>query len=345
MPQKCMDFLSAKRRGQPPTNIVVFGDEDFLRRQALDAVRHWLLPKEDDEIAFSSHSGEQSPLATIVDELATRSFFGDPRVVLVEAADAFISQHRKSLERIVEKSTSSGVLILEAVAWPSNTNLFKLVEEHGLAIDCGSPKPWHVAAWCSNWSKARYGKALDSDAAGWLVELVGTSLGQLDQEISKLASFVGDNKSIDAAAVDRLVAGSRVETAFKLLDLVLETKIGQAMEYLDRQLLAGESPVGILAMITAQLRRLTRAARDTELGHSTPDALRRAGIPPFAIEKSRAQLNHFGRDRMNAMYRRLLRADLDLKGGSGLPQRAILERLFLDLARPKQSGSPSVVGA
>lgn len=336
-----MDFLSAKRRGQPPAVIVVYGDEDFLRRQAVEAACHWLSPGENDGTAFSSHSGENAPLATILDELSTPSFFDDRRVVLVEDADSFVSLHRKALERFVARSKAVGVLLLEVTAWPSNTNLFKLVEEHGLAIDCAAPKPWHVAAWCSHWAKARYGKALNAEAAGWLVALIGTALGQLDQEISKLASYVGENSAIDTQAVDRLVAGSRTETAFKLLDLLLEGRIGQTFEHLDRQILAGESPVGILAMITAQLRRLARAARDTQLGHSTPDALRRAGIPPFAIEKSRAQLNHLGRERMRGMYRRLLRADLDLKGSSGLSQRAVLERLFLDLARPTELSSAS----
>jgi DNA polymerase-3 subunit delta len=332
---KCSDILAKPPKGNPPPFIVVFGDEEFLRRESTLAVRQWVLGNDPDDFTFSSYVGSDVDLATVRDELFTPPFIGDCRLIVVDGADPFVTAHRAALETLAGKPSPCGVLLLVVSTWPATTKLAKLVEQSGLAIDAAAPKAWHVADWAVRWAKQRYAKKLDKPAAEWLVELAGTTLGQLDQELSKLASFVGDREEIDSATVDQLVAGTRTENAFKLFDMILEGDLRKALELLDRQFVAGESPVGVLAMITAQLRRLTRAARETEFGRSTPEALKQAGIPPFAVDKARSQLNHFGRLRMETMYRRLLQADLDLKGSSSLSQRTVVERLLVDLARPR----------
>ncbi len=336
MTTKCADFVTKPPKGAPPPFIVIFGDEEFLRRESTSAVRQWVLGSDPDDFTYSSYVGDID-LATVRDELFTPPFIGDRRLVVVEGADPFITAHRTALETLVTKPSPCGVLLLVVATWPSNTKLAKAVEQTGLAIDAAAPKAWHVADWCVRWSKQRYKKQMDKPAAEWLVELAGTNLGQLDQELSKLASFVGEKDAIDSATVDQLVAGTRTENAFKLFDMILEGDLVKALDLLDRQFIAGESPVGVLAMITAQLRRLTRAARETEFGSSTQEALKLSGIPPFAIDKARAHLNHFGRPRMETMYRRLLQADLDLKGSSSLSQRTVVERLLVELARPRSA--------
>jgi DNA polymerase-3 subunit delta len=335
MPVKSSDFLTKKRRGAIPPIIVVYGDEEFLRRECSLKIREWVLGPDIDDFTYSAYEGDDVPWASVHDELRTPPFLGERRLVVVDDADAFVTLHRSSLENYLTKPSPCGVLQLTVSSWPGNTKLAKATEEVGLAIEAASPKPWLVADWVTQWARSRYDKSIDKDAADWLVELAGVHLGQLDQELGKLVSYAGDAPAISAELVDRLVAGTRTETAFKLLDMVLEGDLAKSLDMLDRQFTAGESPVGILAMVTSQLRRLARAARETDFGLSTPDALRQAGIPPFAIDKARQQLNHFGRARMETMFRRLLQADLDLKGSSGLSQRTVVERLLVDLARPR----------
>ncbi|MGL5097260.1 MAG: DNA polymerase III subunit delta, partial [Planctomycetia bacterium] len=169
--------------------------------------------------------------------------------------------------------------------------------------------------------------------AEWLVDLVGGSLGQLDQELDKLAGYMGTAKEISHDAVVKLVAGTRLETAFKLLDFTLGGQLPKALELLDRQLAAGENPVGVLAMMTAQLRKLTRGARLRVAGLPLDEALRAAGVPPFAVRQASDQLQHFGRARMAGMYRLLLQTDLDVKGGTSLAPRAVVERFLVQLAK------------
>jgi DNA polymerase-3 subunit delta len=335
MPAKASDFLSKKRRGPAPPIVVVFGDEEFLHRQCAQQIKKWILGDDPDDFCYSTYDGSQVTWPSVHDELRTPPFLGDRRLIVIDDADDFVSAHRTSLEAYLAKPSTCSTLTLMVSSWPSNTKLAKATEENGLAIDAASPKPWLVPDWTVQWARSKYGKSINKEAASWLVELVGVHLGQIDQELGKLVASVGDQEEITAERVDQLVVGTRTDTPFKLLDMLLEGQLAKSLEMLDRQFVAGESPVGILAMVTSQLRRLARAARETDFGISTAEGLKAAGIPPFAIEKARQHLNHFGRARMESMLRRLLQADLDLKGSSALSPRTVVERLFVELARAR----------
>lgn len=339
--QKAMDFLTKKRKGDSPPVIVVCGDDEFLARSCRLAVRDWVIGPEPDDFVYSVFEAANTPLANVLDDLQTPPFIGDRKLVVVAEADKFVTQHRGSLERYVAQPSSIGVLMLVVDSWTATTKLAKAVEERGLAIDAKPIQAWTTAAWCVQWAKHAHDKKISKPTAEWLVELVGTHLGLLDQELAKLSVAMGDAPEIDLATVTRLSAGQRLESAFKLLDAVFEGNMHEALRNLDRQIVSGESPVGILAMMTSQLRKLTHAARLAVAGRQLADAVQEAGLPRFAVEKSMATLRKFGRPGMAGMYRRLLAADLDLKGGIELNQRTVLERFLLDLARLSANARPN----
>ena len=106
------------------------------------------------------------------------------------------------------------------------------------------------------------------------------------------------------------------------------------MLQLDRLLASGENPIGLLAQISASLRRLAAATRLILQAEAAGrrialrQALEQAGIRAFVLQKAERQLRRLGRQRGGQLYRWLLEADLDLKGDSTIPPH-ILERLVL----------------
>jgi DNA polymerase-3 subunit delta len=63
-----------------------------------------------------------------------------------------------------------------------------------------------------------HGKKISSDAAELLVELTGGDLGLLEQELAKLAVYVGSRDTITVQDVDGLVARNRVQTVWEILE-------------------------------------------------------------------------------------------------------------------------------
>ncbi len=329
----CLTFLDRPERHKPQPIYVVHGDEAFLKRQVLTALRSAILGvQQDDTFGLSTFTGDKADFAAIHDELQTLPFVGSRRLVVVEDADPFVTNHRARLEKYVGEPSSSGVLVLDVKTWPANTRLAKLVPGDATIV-CKSPPAFRLPDWCVRCAETSYGKKLSANAARLLVDLVGADMGQLDQELVKLAIYVGASNKIESEDVDKLVGSSRAENTWKIFDAIGSGQTGAALTILDRLFDQGEDAMRMLGAFSMQLRRLAQAARLNEQGQSISRAMEQVGIPPFAQKGCEQQLRHLGRRRAGRLYDWLLEVDLGLKGSSQLPPRTLLERLVVQLAR------------
>lgn len=339
---RATEFLKAGRDRPPPPLCVVFGDEAFLKRQALRALRRLVVAEQDAEFGAQVFEGANARWADVLEELSTQPMFGGKRLVVVQQADAFVSQNRALLEEYAARPRSNAVLVLEVQNWPATTRLYKMLDAQGLQIDCRALRPAEVPGWLAAWARQEHGVRLSSAAASALLEMLGPELGLLDQELAKLAVSAGRGGSVDADLV-REMAAWRARTVWDMLDAALEGDLPTALAELDRLLLAGETPVGLLAQMGASLRRLAAATATVvaaeKAGRKMPlrEALRAAGVNAYYLEKTERQLRRLGRQRGQALLGWLLEADLALKGGSQLHPRIILETLLVRIGTPSRA--------
>jgi DNA polymerase-3 subunit delta len=307
------------------------GDEEFLKRQVLLALRKLVLESDDQAFGLSSYAGDKAVFATVRDELETLPFLSPRRLVVVENADPFVSRFRPELEKYVGSPSAQGVLVLDVKTLASNTRLAKLLEGDASLL-CKSPPAHKLADWCIQWARASHAKQLVNLAARLLVDLVGPDMGLLDQELNKLAIYVGTRARIDTEDVDRLVGSSRAETMWKIFSAIGAGNSKDALSILDRLLNQGEEPLRILGAFSMQLRRLVKVARLNQQGQTLGRAMERAGVPPFGQRDCEQQLRHLGSGGIDHIYDWLLEVDAGLKGGSHLEPRTLLERLVIQLA-------------
>ncbi len=325
-------FLDRSGKGKPQPVYVLAGDEPFLKRQVVLALRRWLFGEDDESFGFSTYAGESAVWASVHDELQTLPFLGGRRLVLIDAADPFVTEHRPALERYVQAPSATGVLVLDVKTWPANTRLAKLIDANG-TITCNALKVGQLPAWCVRWCQAHQGKQLAREAAQLLVELIGDEMGLLDQELAKLAVFVGEANIIQTDDVDRLVGQGRTGDVWKIFDLIAAARTGDALALLDRLFDQGNPPEALLGAFSYQIRPLARAGRLLAQGKSPAAALAEAGAQAWKARENEALMRHLGRRRLARLYDWLLEVDLGMKGGSQLPKELLLQRLVVRLAR------------
>lgn len=325
---EALAFLDSSTKKVLPV-YVLHGDEDFLKRQVLQALRTRVLGGAGDEFGLSTYPGDKAAFAAVFDELQTLPFLGPRRLVVVENADPFVTRHRAMLEKHVAEPSGAGTLVLDVKTWPSTTRLAKLMEP-GATIVCKAPSGYKLPEWSVRWASTQYGKQLSLPAARLLVDLVGAEMGQLDQELAKLAIFVGKAAKIDVNDVDQLVGAGRNANTFHIFDALAEGKVSEAFVILDRLFEQGEDPIRMLGAFSMQLRRLVQAGRLCREGVSFFAAAERVGIPQFARQGAERQLRHLG-PRTDRLHDWLLEADQGMKGYSQLAPRTLLERLIVRL--------------
>ncbi|MCA9270476.1 MAG: DNA polymerase III subunit delta [Planctomycetales bacterium] len=328
----------------------LFGDEPLLKRLARQAIRRQVLG-DDEDLPVATFDGATAQWRDVRDELCTVSLFGGgPRLVFLDAADKFVSEHRQRLEELAE-SPPAGVLVLDVDAWPGNTRLAKAVDKSHLAIDCKAPQSQRgksksidekrIAKWLVARTKTEHQRKLGADAAEELLNLVGPELGLLDMELAKLALYVDAGETIGEQLVRDVVGGWRTRSVWDLVDAAAAGRSAEALAGVDRLLAMGEAPHALFGQLSWSLRRFAKAARIYQTaerqGRRMPlaQALEQAGFRSFQLQTAQAQLMQIGRRRAGRLYRWLLEADLALKGthAHGDRARVILERLLVRLDR------------
>jgi DNA polymerase-3 subunit delta len=336
-----LDYLSQLDKFPPASVCAVYGDEAFLKSEAVAALRRHVLSDEEDEFSLTTFTGKEAQLREVLDALATVSLFGaGRRLVIIEDADSFVSEYRAELEDYAAKPAKGGVLVLDVKTWPGNTRLAKAVAATGLTIECKAPNERQLKSWLTQQAKTVHKARLEATAADALLELVPPELGILNQEISKLAMIVGESRTIDVSLVRENVGGWRARTTWDMIDAAADGHASVALAQLARLIAAGEKPHGLLPQMASSLRRFATATELIDAAEARRqrlplrNALSQAGVPPFKLNDAERQLRQIGRARAKQMTRWLLAADLAIKShNSGDDAARIeLERLIVRLA-------------
>src|SRR5262249_44211085 len=83
-------------------------DEDFLKRRAREPITPSAPADADPPFAVSIYPGDKLDFSTVRNDLDPLPFLSPCRVVVVENADAFITDNRPALERYVQQPSAAG---------------------------------------------------------------------------------------------------------------------------------------------------------------------------------------------------------------------------------------------
>lgn len=324
------EFLAAKDPSLPSSVLVMYGLERYFRHEILHRIPG--AGGEEAELSLTRLNGDTARIRDVMAELKTVSMFGEQRIVLIEDADDFISANRAALEKYVVHPAKKSLLILDVRSWPKNTKLFKLVDQQGLALECGELTGVKLQKWLQKLAKDQYGKQLDGEAAALTIQLAGDGLNLLEQEIAKLASLVGNAAMITRDDVPKVVGGWRTETTWAMLEAVRDGHPGKAIESLDKLLKSGEAPQKVLGGVTFTFRKFAEATERARTGTPLREAIAAAGVFSNAIIQGEAYLRRIGFERASRILQLLIEADSEMKGGSRVDPAVQLERLFVRLA-------------
>lgn len=333
-------FLKTPEKHAATPVFALFGGESFLKGRAVAAIRGIVLSGDGggdpadagDDFSFTRFNGKEVDLRTVLVELSTISMWGDRRLVVVDNADDFVSDHRSKLEEALERPPGKSVLVLDVTKWAKNTRLYKLVEKVGLNVECSELAGGALERWLIESCEDEYEKQLTRDSARLMIQLAGDSLGLLNQELAKLAAFAGDRRQITPDDVTQLVGGWRTETTWEMLDAVYAGNNSHALACLEKLLRAGEAPQMILGGVIFRYRQLAAATERSRRGTRLSEALKAAKIWGRGVQEAERYLRRVGRAKAEQFYRLMLEADADLKGGTRLDPQVVIETLLIRLS-------------
>lgn len=176
------------------------------------------------------------------------------------------------------------------------------------------PKGAAMARWIQSRAKTQGGQ-FSPEAASLLADLVGSDTQAAALEIDKLLLYVNFQRPVEPDDVDLLCASIAEADVFQMVDALGSGQSRIAQRLLVR-LLEQQDALSLLGMIVRQFRLLllTREALDAGL-RNEGEIGEYLGIASFVIKKIIPQAHNFSIETLEAIYRRLLTIDEDIKTG------------------------------
>jgi DNA polymerase-3 subunit delta len=292
---------------------LVCGDDDAK----IDAWRARVRRRAEDENGpggLESLDGRSSGPDEVAGALATLSFGGGIRYVMVDGVESWKAGDLDPLERALATPAPDTVLVLIARGKPT-ARLAKAVEKAaGERREYGAPKPWELPKWAAERARDE-GLTIDKDAAKLLVERAGPSQQRIAREIERLAIAVHPQTRLDVATVAELASGSDGAQAYDLADAVVAGDLEQTLRLAERLTTAGEPPSRLVWPVIRRLREVHRAAQLLEAGATEQDTAAALGSPPWLAKRTVAAAKTADR---TALARALCAfADLEVEVRSG----------------------------
>jgi DNA polymerase-3 subunit delta len=157
-------------------------------------------------------------------------------------------------------------------------------------------------------------------------------LRRADNELVKLVSYVGTERSINESDVTLLTPYVAEANMFEMVDALAEGKGKVAIALVHRLLEQDADVFGLYGMIIRQFRLLLLAKEHLSDGGSPKDIASSIGVHPYVAEKLAKQSRSFTVEQLETVYRALHDYDFKMKTGQIEPLLA-LDLLIAGLAR------------
>jgi DNA polymerase-3 subunit delta len=334
--------VNEARRGELRPVYLVVGTERHLSSRVVEALRAATLAGRDLGLNEEHLTAADTAVDQVLAAARTLPMMAPRRFVLVRDCDRWEPKGEgkpkgpSALDRMAqytEDPAPTTVLVLQASKLDARRRLMTAAKKGGYLVACDSPSPKELPGWVTAAARER-GKKLGPGVAHLLSELLGPELSTLDSAVERLALYVGDAPEISEDVVGDCIVQVKPSTVWALVDAVGRRDVGAALASLGKVYDPSDRGLRLLGVLAWSTRQLVKFSAATREGLGKAEAAKRAGVPPFKADQLASQIRRTSDAELEGWLGVLARVDLELKGGSRRPPRAVLEAALVEMCSP-----------
>lgn len=324
------EFSKEVDRGVVPPICLLHGPEPLLLSDALAQLTRVCCP-DPTLLALNRECFDARETGTeaIVRSALTLPVLAPFRLVAVKESQALLAKGSRPLEEYARApNASTCLLFLAGEALPATHWLLKLIPP-GAVVAVRPPTGRGLPGWLRLRAAASR-LSLSEEAAQLLVQWVGEDLTRLVGELEKASLWAGaDRDSVGVDEVKAVVGEHRLRSVFDLTRAVERRALGPALAMLEALLDGGEEPLGLLGMLTREVRLTWLTKEWLKNGRSPEEIARLLHRPLPAVEAFLARAESCSGAALSRQLSRCWEVERRLKaGGVARPE---LTALLADL--------------
>ena len=308
------------KMGQLKNVYLLYGTEDYLKRQYRDKLKHALV-EPDDTMNFSAYEGKDINPKELIDLSETLPFFKEKRMILVENSGFFKNSCDDLAEYMSQVPVSTCFVFVEEEV-DKRSKLFKAASRAGSAVEFETPKEDMLIRWILGRIQ-REGKKITQSVMQLFLSKTGSDMENIDKELEKLICYTLDKTEISAADVEAICTGQTENKIFEMIDAISAKNQKKALDLYYDLLALKEAPMRILFLIARQFQNLLLIKSMSAKGYPAVSIAKTAGMPSFAVQKNLRQAGAFKINQLKEAIEDCGQAEEDVKTGRMADQLAV----------------------
>ena len=308
------------KMGQVKNVYLLYGTEDYLKRQYRDKLKHALV-EPDDTMNFSAYEGKDINPKELIDLSETLPFFKEKRMILVENSGFFKNSCDDLAEYMSQVPESTCFVFVEEEV-DKRSKLFKAASRAGSAVEFETPKEDMLIRWILGRIQ-REGKKITQSVMQLFLSKTGSDMENIDKELEKLICYTLDKTEISAADVEAICTGQTENKIFEMIDAISAKNQKKALDLYYDLLALKEAPMRILFLIARQFQNLLLIKSMSAKGYPAVSIAKTAGMPSFAVQKNLRQAGAFKINQLKEAIEDCGQAEEDVKTGRMADQLAV----------------------
>ena len=308
------------KMGQLKNVYLLYGTEDYLKRQYRDKLKHALV-EPDDTMNFSAYEGKDINPKELIDLSETLPFFKEKRMILVENSGFFKNSCDDLAEYMSQVPESTCFVFVEEEV-DKRSKLFKAASRAGSAVEFETPKEDMLVRWILGRIQ-REGKKITKSVMQLFLSKTGSDMENIDKELEKLICYTLDKTEISAADVEAICTGQTENKIFEMIDAISAKNQKKALDLYYDLLALKEAPMRILFLIARQFQNLLLIKSMSAKGYPAVSIAKTAGMPSFAVQKNLRQAGAFKINQLKEAIEDCGQAEEDVKTGRMADQLAV----------------------
>lgn len=260
---------------------LLFGSEDYLKRQYKDKLVEVLVDPEDN-MNLNYFEGSGINLQNVLQIGETLPFFTDNRVIVLENTGIF-KKAPDDIEKRMEHFPDSTHIIFVEKEVDKRNRLYKWIGKAGYVSEMNTPDEKMLLAWVKGLCKAE-GKRIEEAAVFYFVEHMGTDMMLLKNELEKLFCYRLQKEIITADDIREICISQATDKMFDMLDAIGNQNQERALLLYHDLLALREPAMRILYMVTRHFHILMQISSLMGEGKDNKTMASLCGIPPFSVK-------------------------------------------------------------
>ncbi len=278
------------KTGQFNSVYLLYGEEDYLKKQYKDKLRNAMVSS-DDDMNYAYYEGKGINVNEVIDLAETLPFFAPRRLIVLEDTGFFKNASPELADYLKEMPDTTCIIFVETEVDKRN-KLYKAVQQKGRAVELGRQDENTLIRWVASNVKQEQ-KQISENTVRFFLAKVGTDMENIQKELEKLFCYTLDKDCITVEDVEAICTTQIANQIFDMVNAVADKQQKKALGYYYDLLALKEPAMRILFFLTRQFKALLEVKNMDKHGIGRKEIAEKLGINPFVVGKYQAQAKAF----------------------------------------------------